>query len=89
MPILSPDKEGKTALEKLYTYLEEFGRKREGFRIETWMRFSEDNPEVWGATADEWRSMGVDMAMLYPMWEIKGVDGQIEILRKFKEVAHS
>jgi hypothetical protein len=27
------------------------------------------------------------MAMLYPMWEIKGVDGQIEILRKFKEVA--
>ena len=89
MPILSPDKEGKTALEKLYTYLEEFGRKREGFGIETWMRFSEDNPEVWGATADEWRSMGVDMAMLYPMWEIKGVDGQIEILRKFKEVAHS
>lgn len=89
MPILSPDNEGKTALEKLYTYLEEFGRKREGFGIETWMRFSEDNPEVWGATADEWRSMGVDMAMLYPMWEIKGVDGQIEILRKFKEVAHS
>ena len=89
MPILSPDKEGKTTLEKLYTYLEEFGRKREGFGIETWMRFSEDNPEVWGATADEWRSMGVDMAMLYPMWEIKGVDGQIEILRKFKEVAHS
>ncbi len=89
MPILSPDEEGKTALEKLYTYLEEFGRKREGFGIETWMRFSEDNPEVWGATADEWRSMGVDMAMLYPMWEIKGVDGQIEILRKFKEVAHS
>ena len=89
MPILSPDKEGKTALEKLYTYLEEFGRKREGFGIEVWMRFSEDNPEVWGATADEWRSMGVDMAMLYPMWEIKGVDGQIEILRKFKEVAHS
>ena len=89
MPILSPDNEGKTALEKLYTYLEEFGRKREGFGIEVWMRFSEDNPEVWGATADEWRSMGVDMAMLYPMWEIKGVDGQIEILSKFKEVAHS
>ena len=89
MPILSPDKEGKRALEKLYTYLEEFGRNREGFGIETWMRFSEDNPEVWGATADEWRSMGVDMAMLYPMWEIKGVDGQIEILSKFKEVAHS
>ena len=89
MPILSPDNEGKTALEKLYTYLEEFGRKREGFGIEVWMRFNEDNPEVWGATADEWRSMDVDMAMLYPMWEITGVDGQIEILRKFKEVAQS
>jgi len=87
MPILSPDDEGKAALEKLYDYLEEFGRKREGFGIEAWMRFSEDNPEFWGATADEWRSMGADMVMLYPMWEVKGVDGQIEILRKFKEVA--
>ena len=87
MPILSPDDEGKAALEKLYAYLEEFGRKREGFGIEAWMRFSEDNPGVWGATADEWRSLGADMVMLYPMWEVKGVDGQIEILRKFKEVA--
>ena len=87
MPILSPDDEGKAALEKLYAYLEEFGRKREGFGIEAWMRFSEDNPALWGATADEWRSMGADMVMLYPMWEVKGVDGQIEILRKFKEVA--
>ena len=51
------------------------------------MRFSENNPETWGATADEWRAMGADMVMLYPMWEINGVDGQIEILRKFKEVA--
>ena len=87
MPILLPDDEGKAALEKLYAYLEEFGRKREGFGIEVWMRFSEDYPEFWGATADEWRSMGADMVMLYPMWEVKGVDGQIEILRKFKEVA--
>lgn len=87
MPILSPDDEGKAAVEKLYTYLEAFGRKREQFGIEAWMRFSEDKPESWGVTADKWRSMGADMAMLYPMWEIKGVDGQIEILRKFKEVA--
>ena len=87
MPILSPDDEGKATLEKMYAYLDEFGRKREGFGIEVWMRFSEDNPEFWGATADEWRSMGADMVMLYPMWEVKGVDGQIEILRKFKEVA--
>jgi len=87
MPILSPDDEGKATLEKMYAYLDEFGRKREGFGIEVWMRFSEDNPESWGATADEWRSMGADMVMLYPMWEVKGVNGQIEILRKFKEVA--
>ena len=87
MPILSPDDDGKAALEKMYAYLDEFERKREGFGIEVWMRFSEDNPESWGATADEWRSMGADMVMLYPMWEVKGVDGQIEILRKFKEVA--
>ena len=87
MPILSPDDDGKAALEKMYAYLDEFERKREGFGIEVWMRFSEDYPEFWGATADEWRSMGADMVMLYPMWEVKGVDGQIEILRKFKEVA--
>ena len=87
MPILSPDDEGKAALEKLNNYLDDFGRKRQEFGIEAWMRFSENNPETWGATADEWRTMGADMVMLYPMWEINGVDGQIEILRKFKEVA--
>ena len=87
MPILSPDDEGKAALEKLNTYLDDFGRKRQEFGVEAWMRFSENNPETWGATADKWRAMGADMTMLYPMWEINGVDGQIEILRKFKEVA--
>ena len=87
MPILSPDDEGKAALEKLNNYLDDFGRKRQEFGIEAWMRFSRNNPETWGATADEWRAMGADMVMLYPMWEINGVDGQIEILRKFKEVA--
>ena len=57
MPILSPDDEGKAALEKLNTYLDDFGRKRQEFGIEAWMRFSENNPETWGATADEWLSL--------------------------------
>ena len=89
MPILNPDDAGKTALEKLYKYLEQFGRKREKFGIEAWLRFHEDAPDLWALAVDRWRSMGADMAMLYPMWQIHGVDAQIDILRRFKEAVSS
>jgi hypothetical protein len=89
MPILNPDEAGKTALEKLYQYLEQFGRKRENFGIEAWLRFHEDAPDLWASAVDGWRSMGADMAMLYPMWQIHGVDAQINILRRFKEAVSS
>ena len=87
MPILSPDDSGREALEKLHGYLEEYGRKRKDFGIEAWLRFHENTPQAWAAAADGWRSLGADMAMLYPMWQIDGVDAQIEVLRRFKEVA--
>ncbi|MGY9055272.1 MAG: LLM class F420-dependent oxidoreductase [Alphaproteobacteria bacterium] len=87
MPILAPDDAGKAALEKLHGHLDEFGRKREDFGIEAWLRFTEDSPQAWAAAADGWRTLGADMAMLYPMWQIDGVKAQIEVLRRFKEVA--
>ncbi len=87
MPILPPDDTANIALEKLYEHLDNFGRKRKDFGIEAWLRFHEDNPNAWAEAADGWRSLGADMAMLYPMWQVNGVDGQIEILRRFKDVA--
>ncbi len=87
MPILPPDDSGNIALEKLYGHLDNFGRNRKDFGIEAWLRFHEDNPNAWAEAADGWRSLGADMAMLYPMWQVNGVDGQIEILRRFKDAA--
>lgn len=87
MPILAPDDDGKKALEKLNRELEANGRKRADFGIEAWLRFHENEPQAWAAAADGWRSMGADMAMLYPMWREPDVTRQIEILRRFKEVA--
>ena len=87
MPILTPDDSGKLALETLHKYLEQFGRKREQFGVEAWLRFHENDPQAWAVAADGWRSLGADMAMLYPMWKIDGVNAQIDVLRRFKEVA--
>jgi hypothetical protein len=55
--------------------------------MEAWLRFTENDPQAWAAAADGWRGMGADMAMLYPMWRDESVTAQIEILRRFKEVA--
>ena len=87
MPILAPDDDGKRALETFHGHLEAFGRKREDVGMEAWLRFSGNDPQAWAAAADGWRTMGADMAMLYPMWRDESVDAQIEILRRFKEVA--
>jgi len=87
MPILAPDDNAKAALAKLHGHLEEFGREREEFGLEAWLRCTEDSPQAWAAAADGWRALGADMAMLYPMWQIDGVAAQIELLRRFKEVA--
>ncbi|MCA8928506.1 MAG: LLM class F420-dependent oxidoreductase [Alphaproteobacteria bacterium] len=87
MPILAPDDDGKKALETLHGHLDAFGRKRADFGLEAWLRFHDNAPQAWAAAADGWRALGADMAMLYPMWRDGSVDNQIEILRRFKEVA--
>lgn len=87
MPILTPDDDGKRALEAFHGHLTEFGRSREQVGMEAWLRHTEADPQAWAASADGWRDLGADYAMLYPMWRDESVDGQIEILRRFKDVA--
>jgi len=89
MPILAPDDAGKAALEKLHMHLDQAGRKREAFGVEAWLRFHEDDPQAWGAAADGWRSLGADYAMLYPMWHMNTLDEQIDLLRRYKEIAEA
>ena len=48
---------------------------------------SEADPQGWAEAADGWRRLGAQMVMLYPMYRIPTFDGQIETLRRFKEVA--
>jgi probable F420-dependent oxidoreductase len=87
MPILAPDDTGKAALQKLYIHLEEAGRRREDFGIEAWLRFQENDPQAWAVAADGWRALGADYAMLYPVWRMSSFADQIEVLRRFSEVA--
>ena len=87
MPIIAPDDEGKRALEAFHGHLAEYGRSRKDVGMEAWLRHTEADPQAWAASADGWRALGADYAMLYPMWRDESVDGQIEILRRFKEVA--
>ena len=87
MPILPPDETANIALDKLDDHLNEFNRSRNEFGIEAWLRSLDNDPDAWAKAADGWRGLGADMAMLYPMWKVDGVDSQIEILQRFQEVA--
>jgi probable F420-dependent oxidoreductase len=87
MPIMSPDDSARAALDKLHTHLDAFGRARENFGIEAWLRSESNDPQAWAVAADGWRALGADYAMLYPMWRMSNFDEQIEVLRRFKDVA--
>ena len=87
MPIIDPDAEAAEKLGALRKQLRSFGRDPEKFGIEGWLRMHDADPQHWAAAADGWRRLGADMVMLYPMYRIPRFDDQIEILRRFKEVA--
>jgi hypothetical protein len=74
-------------LASLREQLKSHGRDPAKFGIEGWLRMREADPQRWGAGAEGWRKLGADMVMLYPMCRIETFDGQIEQLRRFKEVA--
>jgi len=86
MPIIAPD----AATEKLAllrSELKRHGRDAAKFGLEGWLRMQAADPQQWGAAAEGWRKHGAHYVMLYPMYRIETFDGQIETLRRFKEVA--
>lgn len=86
MPIITPDEQAEAKLDDLRGHLKSFGREPESFGLEGWLRMSDDDPQTWAAAADGWRGLGAQIVMLYPMYRITSFDGQIETLRRFKDV---
>jgi probable F420-dependent oxidoreductase len=87
MPIMAPDAEAEQKLAMLREEISSAGRDPAKFGIEGWMRMNDDDPKAWGAAADGWRRLGADFVMLYPMWRAPKLDDQIDMLRRFREVA--
>jgi probable F420-dependent oxidoreductase len=87
MPIMPPDEKAEQKLALLREEMKTRGRDTTKFGIEGWLRMNDADPQRWAAAADGWRKLGADMVMLYPMYRIPKFDDQIEILRRFKEVA--
>jgi alkanesulfonate monooxygenase SsuD/methylene tetrahydromethanopterin reductase-like flavin-dependent oxidoreductase (luciferase family) len=86
MPIISPDEKAAEKLEDLRGHLRSFGRDASTFGLEGWLRMCDDDPQHWAADADGWRRLGTQTVMLYPMYMIPTFEGQVETLRRFKEV---
>ncbi len=87
MPIMAPDAQAEEKLGILREQLKSFGRDPAKFGIEAWLRMRDPDPQGWAAAADDWRRLGADMVMLYPMYRVPNFDDLIEMLRRFKEVA--
>jgi probable F420-dependent oxidoreductase len=87
MPIMAPDTEAERKLAMLREEIRSHGRDSAKFGIEGWLRMNDDDPQQWAAAADGWRRLGADFVMLYPMWRAAKLGDQIDILRRFREVA--
>jgi probable F420-dependent oxidoreductase len=87
MPIMPPDEKAEQKLALLHAEIKKYGRDPDAFGLEGWLRMHEADPQRWAAAADGWRKLGADMVMLYPMYRVPKFEDQIEILRRFKDVA--
>ena len=87
MPILTPDETGEAKLAMLRNHLKAFGRDPATFGLEAWLRAPRFDPEAWAADFAAWRRLGAGIAMLYPTYDLPDFDAQIDLLRRFKEVA--
>jgi alkanesulfonate monooxygenase SsuD/methylene tetrahydromethanopterin reductase-like flavin-dependent oxidoreductase (luciferase family) len=85
MPIMSPE-DAVPKLEALHGHLRAFGRDPATFGLEGWLRMHEAKPDLWAAAAEGWRKLGAQIVMLYPMYRVPTFDGQVDTLRKFREV---
>jgi probable F420-dependent oxidoreductase len=87
MPIMPPDEKAEQKLALLRDELKKHGRDPGSFAVEGWLRMHDQDPQRWAAAADGWRKLGAQMVMLYPIYRVPKFEDQIEILRRFKEVA--
>ena len=87
MPILSPDAAGEAKLAMLRGFLQEFGRDPATFGIEAWIRAARFDPNSWGADVAAWKRLGAGIAMLYPTYDLPDFASQIDLLRRFKDIA--
>src|SRR5262245_32669989 len=88
MPIMAPDEKAEQKLTVLRAEIKKQGRDPAKCGIEGWLRMTDPDAQRWAAAADGWRRLGADMVMLYPMYRMPKFDEQIEVLRRFKEVAN-
>ena len=86
MPILEAG-EAEPRLALLREEMRTHGRDAKSVGLEGWLRMHENDPERWGKASEGWRKLGADYAMLYPMWRMPTLEAQIEVLRRFKDVA--
>jgi len=87
MPIMPPDEKAEQKLALLRDEMRKHGRDPGSFAVEGWLRMHDQDPQRWAAAADGWRKLGAQMVMLYPIYRVPKFEDQIEILRRFKEVA--
>ena len=87
MSIMTPDETGEAKLAMLRDHLKEFGRDPAAFGLEAWLRAPHFDPDAWASDLAAWRRLGAEIAMRYPTYDLPDLDAQIDILRRFKEVA--
>ncbi|MGE0420324.1 MAG: LLM class F420-dependent oxidoreductase [Acetobacteraceae bacterium] len=87
MPILSPDDAGQARLGMLRDCLKEYGRDPATFGLEAWIRAPRFDPDAWAADVAAWHRLGARIVMLYPTFDLPTLDAQIDLLRRFRDIA--
>jgi probable F420-dependent oxidoreductase len=87
MPIMAPDADGEARLALLRGHLKEYNRDPASFGLEAWIRLTSPDRDAWGPIIAAWRRLGMQIGTLYPMYPVRGLDAQIDLLRHFKDVA--
>ncbi len=87
MPIMAPDADGEARLALLRGHLKDYNRDQDSFGLEAWIRLTSSDQDAWGTIIAAWRRLGMQIGTLYPMYPVRGLDAQIDLLRRFKDVA--
>jgi hypothetical protein len=68
-------------------HLKELGRETASFGLGGLATRASFRPRGWAADLVAWRRLGAGIVILYPTYGLPDVNAQIDILRRFKEVA--